>query len=180
MPLPKAQVVKRAKKIKLLAMDVDGVLTNGDVLILDSGEELKTFNAKDRLALALLRDRRANLITAWITGRSSNAVKASAEDLGIMHLVQKCQVKKDALEKILREHSLTFEDAAYVGDDIIDLPAMRACGLSICPSDAVSDVLMHSNVVSKVAGGRGVARDALEIILRAQGKWDELISPFLR
>lgn len=178
MALPKAQLIKRAKKIKLLAMDVDGVLTNGDVLVLESGEEVKVFNAKDRLALAMVRERGYPLLTAWITGRSSNAVDASAKDLGISFLVQKCAQKKTALEKILKENRLDFDEAAYIGDDVIDLPVMRACGLSACPQDAVSDVRKIADYISPLAGGRGAVRDVLEIILRAQGKWDALISSF--
>ncbi len=178
MTLSKAQFVKRAKQIKLLAMDVDGVLTNGDILVLESGEELKVFNAKDRLALALLRETGAPLLTAWITGRASNAVAMSAKDLGITFLVQKCAEKKAALKKILDEKGLSFEQAAYIGDDVIDLPVMRACGLSACPIDAVPDVRAIAGFVSKVPGGRGAVRDVLETILRAQGKWDALAQLF--
>ena len=180
MPLPKAQLLKRAKKIKLIAMDVDGVLTNGDIVLRDSGEEVKAWNAKDRLSLALVRDSKVPLIFAWITGRSSKTVEVTAADLGIQHLVQKSSTKKEALEGILKKHSLGLEEAAFIGDDIIDLPVMRAVGFSACPGDAVRDVLQYSNYISPLLGGRGVVRDVLEYILRAQGKWDALIAPFLR
>ena len=95
-------------------------------------------------------------------------------------MVQKCSSKKEALEKILNERSLRFDEAAYIGDDLIDLPVMGAVGFSACPSDAVSDVLKRSDYVSPLQGGRGVVRDVLEYILRAQGRWDALLASFLR
>lgn len=175
----KSSIVQRAKKIKLIAMDVDGVLNNGDVIVLESGEELKPFNVKDRLCLSMMRDRKVPLIFAWITGRSSEAVTTAADGLGIHHLVQKCHSKKEALETILMAHHYKWEDAAFIGDDLIDLPALKAVGLSICPSDAVSDVRKRVHYVSPLAGGRGVVRDVIELILKAQNRWDALLAPFL-
>ncbi len=180
MPLPKSVLVSRAKKIRLVAMDIDGVLTNGDVLVLESGEEVKAWNAKDRLVLALLRDSGNPLTIAWITGRSSNSVVRSALDLGIPHVIQKCSAKKAALEKILLKTGISISEAAYIGDDIIDLPVMNAVGFAACPADAVTDVKRISHYVSPLEGGRGVVRDVLEFVLRAQKKWDDLLSPFLR
>ena len=179
MPLPRAQLIKRAKKIKLLAMDIDGVLTNGDILILDSGEELKTFNAKDRLVLSLVRDEKV-FETVWVTGRSSKSVEISAENLGIGTLVQKCMRKKQALEKVIEASGLGFESVAFVGDDLIDIPAMQACGFSACPADATSDAKKNAHYISPLDGGRGVVRDVIEFILRAQGRWDKLVSVYLR
>ncbi|MCG3203497.1 MAG: 3-deoxy-D-manno-octulosonate 8-phosphate phosphatase KdsC [Elusimicrobia bacterium] len=180
MPLKKAQLVKRAKIIKIIGMDVDGVLTNGDVVVRDSGEEVKAWNAKDRLCLALIRDRGVPLEFAWITGRSSKTVESNANDLGIQHLVQKCSTKKEAFEKILKSRGVSFEEAAYIGDDLIDIPVMRAVGFSACPADAVPDVLKRSHYVSSLEGGRGAVRDILEFILKAQGRWDGLIASFLQ
>ncbi len=180
MPLSKPQLVLRAKKIKLIAMDVDGVLTDGGVLVYRSGEEVKVWNAKDRLCLALIRDNKLPYIFVWITGRSSESVAAGAEDLGIHHVLQKCQKKKDALEVILSSHRLKWDEAAFIGDDLIDLPAIRAAGFGACPSDAVSDVRRHAHYISPIAGGRGIVRDVLEFILKAQKKWDPLVAPFLR
>lgn len=171
---------KRAKKIKLIAMDVDGVLTDGGIIVLESGEEVKVWNAKDRLGLAVLRDKKNLLFTAWITARTSKTVAASAEDLGINHLVQKSASKKEALEAILASHQLSFEQAAYIGDDLVDLGVMKQVGLAACPSDAVPDIKKICHYVSPLAGGRGVARDVLELILKAQGKWNDLVASFAR
>lgn len=175
----KSALIKRAQKIKLIAIDVDGVLTDGEIVVLESGEEIKAWNAKDRLGLAVVREQKIPLIFAWITGRSSKAVEFSAADLGIHHLVQKCSDKKKALGNILESRRLSFDQAAFIGDDLIDLPLLRAVGFSACPADAVRDVRERVHYVSAVSGGRGVGRDVLEFILRAQKKWDALLKPFL-
>lgn len=175
----RARQIELARRIRLIAMDVDGVLTNGDVTVLNSGEEVKTWNAKDRLLMALLRDMNAPYVLAWITGRKSQSVVDAATDLGIRYLVQKCADKKAALATILEKENLAWEQAAFIGDDLIDIPVMRACGFSACPSDAVRDVRSLSNYVAAVPGGRAAVRDVLEFILRAQKKWDALLKPFL-
>lgn len=179
MPASKLTLAKRAQNVKLLAMDVDGVLTGGEIIVLNSNEEIKFWNSKDRLAISMLRDHKSPLLLAWITGRSSKAVSWAAEDLGIHHLVQKCERKKEALESILKSHRLRFDEAAYIGDDLIDLPVLENVGLACCPSDAVPDVLKRADYVSSFSGGKGVVRDVLEFILRAQKKWDALVRSFL-
>ncbi len=161
-------------------MDVDGVLTNGDVTVLNSGEEVKTWNAKDRLLIALLRDTNAPYTLAWITGRKSQSVVDAASDLGIRYLVQKCADKKSAMATILEKENLSWAQTAFIGDDLIDLPVMRACGFSACPSDAARDVRMKADYVAAVPGGRAAVRDVLEFILRAQKTWDALLAPFSR
>jgi 3-deoxy-D-manno-octulosonate 8-phosphate phosphatase (KDO 8-P phosphatase) len=179
-PRTRSQQTARARRIRLIVMDVDGVLTDGGVTVLASGEEVKTWNAKDRLLLALLRDLKAPFTFAWITGRKSQTVVDTASDLGIRHLVQKCADKKTAMATILEKENLAWEQAAFIGDDLIDLPAMRACGFSACPSDAVRDVLANADYVAAAPGGRAAVRDVLEFILRAQKKWDAVLAPFLR
>ena len=179
MPLGKPQLLRKAQKIKLVAMDVDGVLTAGDVIILKSGEEVKLWNSKDRMAMALVRDEKPGIEIAWITGRSSESVEAAAKDLGVPHLVQKCHDKKGALAAILKRRGLEFGEAAYIGDDLIDLPALKASGFSACPSDAVRDVVEAVDYVSPLAGGRGSVRDVMEFILRAQKKWNALVQSFV-
>lgn len=178
MALSKAALVKKARDIRLLAMDVDGVLTSGEIIVLNSGEEIKLWNAKDRQGFALLRDERVSLVTAWITGRESNAVRVTAHELKINHVVQKCMDKKSALQKILQEHNLSFADAAYVGDDIIDLSVMKSVSLALCPSDAVPDIKKIAHYVSALRGGAGVAREAIEIILKAKNQWDGILKSF--
>jgi 3-deoxy-D-manno-octulosonate 8-phosphate phosphatase (KDO 8-P phosphatase) len=179
MALSRSQQTAAARSVRLIAMDVDGVLTNGGVTVLNSGEEVKTWNAKDRLLIALLRDTRAPFVLAWITGRKSQSVLDAASDLGIRYLVQKCADKKAAMTEILGKENLAWPQAAYIGDDLIDLPVMRSCGFSACPSDAVKDVRAMADYVAPVPGGRAAVRDILEFILRAQKKWDALLKPFL-
>lgn len=173
------ELLKKAKDIRLIAMDVDGVLTSGEVVVLESGEEVKFWNAKDRLCLALIRDRMPDYVIAWITGRQSKAVSSAAEDLGIKFVMQGCKNKKDALLGILHDLNFSKEQAAYIGDDLIDLPAIQISGFSAAPADAVSDVRSRVDYLSSISGGYGVVRDVLEFILKAQGKWEPLIQSFL-
>jgi 3-deoxy-D-manno-octulosonate 8-phosphate phosphatase (KDO 8-P phosphatase) len=174
-----AQIARRAKPIKLIAMDVDGVLTAGEIILLESGEEIKFWNARDRLGLAVVREHKVPLSFAWITGRSSRAVSFAAEDLGVAHLVQKCADKRGALKAILDSRKIGFHEAAFIGDDLIDLPVLRAVGLAACPADAAPDVRRHVHYVSPFGGGKGAVRDVLELVLRAQGRWDALLESYL-
>lgn len=178
--LSKGELIERARAIKLLAMDVDGVLTGGEVIVLESGEEVKFYNSKDRLGLAVMRDAKVPLRLAWITGRSSNSVATAAKDLGVEDVVMKCHDKKGALEVILAKYKIPFNEAAFIGDDLIDLSVLHKVGFSACPSDATEDVLHRVHYVSPFAGGKGVVRDVLEFILKAQGRWDAVVSSFLR
>lgn len=178
--IPEAELLARAREVKLLAMDVDGVLTGGEIIVLESGEEVKFFNSKDRLGIAALRDAKIPLHIAWITGRSSKGVTLAAKDLGVGDVVMKSSDKRGALEAILSKHKLSFKEAAFIGDDLIDLGVLRAVGFSACPSDATDDIRAQVHYVSPLAGGRGVARDVLEFILKAQGRWDGVVSSFLR
>jgi 3-deoxy-D-manno-octulosonate 8-phosphate phosphatase (KDO 8-P phosphatase) len=178
MPLSKAALLKKARNVRLLAMDVDGVLTAGEIIVLESGEEVKLWNAKDRMGFAASRSLKLPILFAWITGRQSKSVEANAANLGIHHLVQKCEDKKAALKKILDERGLRFEDAAFIGDDLIDLGVMTSVGFAACPADAVPDVKKIVQYVSPLGGGKGVGRDVLEFILRAQNKWNDVLRSF--
>jgi len=160
-------------------MDVDGVLTDGKVIVLDSGEEVKSWNVKDRLGLALLRDKKIPLAVAWITGRKSSAVLRAAADLGVQHVVQKCSDKRRALEKILSAHRWSMSEAAFIGDDLIDLPVLTRVGLACCPQDAIDEVRKKAHYISSLRGGEGVVRDVMELILKAQGKWSPFVKSFL-
>ncbi len=175
MTLSRPLLLKRAKQIRLLAMDVDGVLTGGEVVVLESGEEIKFWNAKDRLGLAIARDHVKDLSFSWITGRSSTSVSRAAEDLGVKHVVQGCSDKLKALQEITGKLDLKFSQVAFIGDDLIDLPVIQAVGLSCCPADGVQEVQKRVHYVSPFPGGRGVVRDVLEFILKAQNKWDLLV-----
>jgi 3-deoxy-D-manno-octulosonate 8-phosphate phosphatase (KDO 8-P phosphatase) len=130
--------------------------------------------------MALVRDSKLPFVFAWITGRSSEAVSSGAADLGISHVIQRCSDKKRALLEIIQSRQLSLNEVAFIGDDLIDIPLLKAVGLSACPADAVPDVRKLVHYVSPLNGGRGVGRDVLELILRAQKKWDLLLTPFLQ
>jgi 3-deoxy-D-manno-octulosonate 8-phosphate phosphatase (KDO 8-P phosphatase) len=179
MRLSRAALIKKALPIKLLAMDVDGVLTSGEIIVLESGEEIKLWNAKDRLVLSLADKCRLPFSFAWITGRSSNSVRRAAQDLGIKYLFQDCHNKVSALEDILKKENLTHSQVGFIGDDLIDLPVLRKVGFAACPSDAARDVKNCVNYQSPFLGGRGVVRDVIEFIFRAQGLWDCLAKPYI-
>lgn len=174
--LSRAALHRRAKPIKLIAMDVDGVLTAGDIVILESGEEIKFWSSKDRYLMAMLRKMANPPILAWITGRSSKAVARAASEFDIPHVVQGCKDKKEAFFEIVKHNNLNPKEAAFIGDDLIDLAALRAAGLSACPCDAVPEVVDQVDFVSTVAGGKGVFRDVVKLILESQKRWEPFVA----
>jgi len=173
------RVLKKAKKIKLLASDVDGVLTRGEIIILNSGEEVKLWNVKDGFGYAdLLRGIFPRIKTAWITGRESSQVKNRAEGLKIDYLVQSCSDKTKALNAILAETGLDISETAYIGDDLADISVLKKAGFSVCPKDACDEVKKYVDYVSSFDGGDGVAREAIEIILRAKNEWKKVLEKY--
>jgi len=170
-----AKILKKAKNIKIFASDVDGVLTGGEIIILDGGKEVKIWCVKDGLGYSFLSEISPKIITAWITGRESIAVKKRAESFEIDYLVQNCSDKKHALETILKETGSSPSQVAYIGDDIVDIPVLKKAGFSICPKDARDEVKDVVDFVSSYNGGEGVAREAIEIILKAKNKWNKIL-----
>jgi YrbI family 3-deoxy-D-manno-octulosonate 8-phosphate phosphatase len=162
----------KAKSIKMVGMDVDGVLTPGDIVIMESGEEIKSWNVKDRMGFNLAR-RSGNLKFAWISGRGCKQVEQTAKDLKIEAVHLKRMDKSKALEEILQEFKLDRENFAYIGDDLVDIPVLRRVGLSFCPKDSPEEVKKVVDYVTKTEGGRGVLREVVEVILKLQGKWEE-------
>ncbi|HOW29016.1 MAG TPA: HAD hydrolase family protein [Elusimicrobiota bacterium] len=171
-------VLKKARSIRLLAMDIDGVLTAGDVVVLNSGEEVKFWNVKDRIGFTMLRKSGKEFHFAWITGRGCNAVERAAREIGVQSLYQQCWDKKKAFHELLAKLRLNPEEAAYLGDDLIDVPVLRVAGLAVCPSDAPAHVKAVSHYATRVPGGRGVFRETVELILEAQGLWPEVMRHF--
>lgn len=152
-------------KIKLLALDVDGVLTDGSLTFSQNGEELKTFNAKDGQGIVCLN--KAGFITVIITARQNGTVEHRAKNLGITELHQGVKFKLPVLEQILKKYDLTFENAAYMGDDLPDICILEKVGLPCCPNDAVEEVQKICKFKSKFNGGRGAVRELCDAILRA-------------
>ncbi len=159
-------VLEAAKKIKLLAFDVDGVMTDGSVTYDENGVEYKTFNVKD--GHGIVRANKSGFITAIITARQNGTVQHRAENLKITEIYQGQKYKLPALDEILAKYNLTYENVAYMGDDIPDICILEKVGLACCPSDAVSEVKAICNFKSTVNGGRGAVRELCDFILESQ------------
>jgi 3-deoxy-D-manno-octulosonate 8-phosphate phosphatase (KDO 8-P phosphatase) len=195
--MPKLSARARARKIKLLLFDVDGVLTDGKLFFVPQDSqsptnqdsagktnktaqgqiEVKGFHAHDGVANSLARI--AGLKTGLITRRASETVALRARDLRIDHVHQGIQNKRACFEEVAKQEGLKPDQAAFVGDDVIDLPAMRAAGLSIAGKNARAEVKKEAHYVTPHAGGEGALRDAVEFILKAQGKWKKAVEEYL-
>ncbi|HEX5960958.1 MAG TPA: HAD-IIIA family hydrolase [Rhodanobacteraceae bacterium] len=160
-----ADPLARAAKIKLVAFDVDGTLTDGRLWMTEDGREIKAFHTHDGLGIKMLREH--GIEVAIISARISHAVELRAEQLGIDHVYQGKSDKLGCLEDILRASGLAADQAAYVGDDLTDLPPMRACGLAIAVANARPEVAREAAWQTRAAGGMGAAREACDFILAA-------------
>ena len=165
------------QKIKLLALDVDGVLTDGTIYISPAGEVFKGFNAKDGMGISCAL--RSGLQIAVITGRQSPIVQRRCEELGITLLQQGVKDKRLALQQMAQELGLAREEIAYMGDDLNDIPAFAAAGLNLVPDDASIEALAVADVITKAKGGRGAVREAVTMILAAQDHWNVIVNSYL-
>lgn len=170
------EVLTRARAIKLVAMDVDGVLTDGRI-ILGNSEELKAFHVHDGLGIALAH--RAGLITAIITGRCSQAVERRGKELSIPEIHQGAADKVRCLEQLLVKYQLTPQMVAYIGDDLNDVPLFLRVGLAVAVADASPEARRFAHYVTRARGGRGAVREVITMILKAQERWDELVAGYL-
>lgn len=161
-------------RIRLFVMDVDGTLTDGTLTYAADGSELKSFHARDGLGIKLLP--KAGITPAIISGRSSVPTSLRAKDLGIEHVHQGIGDKATCFEELCRRLGVSPEQAAFVGDDLSDLPPMRLCGFSAAPADAAPEVRAEADFVAKLAGGRGAVREAVEALLRNEGLWDDVLA----
>lgn len=167
----------RAAQIKLLAFDIDGVMTDGGLHYTDDGHELKTFNVQDGLGIVLLK--RVGIEVAIITGRNSGVVACRAADLGVSHVYQGIGDKHAVAAKLLGQLGLQWSELAFMGDDLIDLRAMASCGLAMAPANARPIVKERAHLITEAGGGQGAVREAIELILAAQGKLDAAFAPYL-
>ena len=168
----------RAKEIRLLLLDVDGVLTDGSIVYGDSGTELKAFNIKDGFGIRLLRE--AGVEVGIITARRSEAVERRAQDLKLAHVYQGVGNKIEAFAEILAAQKLIPQQVAYMGDDWLDLPLLSRVGLAATVADGVAEVKAVAHYVTRQAGGRGAVRELCELIIEAKGLRDELLARYLR
>ena len=167
----------RASQIKLEIFDVDGVFTDGSIIIDHKGHEHKVFNSRDGHGMKMLQQ--CGVEIAIITGRISEAVKHRMESLGIEYVYQGCLEKLPAFEELLHQLGLEAEQVAYVGDDVVDLPVMCRVGLSIAVQDAHEMVKKHAHWQTPSAGGHGAARDVCELIMEGQNKLEEKLTEYI-
>ncbi len=162
-------MLDKLKDISTFIFDVDGVLTNGNILVTEAGEQLRTFNTKDGYALQLAVKKGFRVCV--ISGGTSNGVLKRLNGLGIKDVFLGVHYKMDVYEKYLQQNQLTNKEIVFVGDDVPDIEIMQAVNLAVCPADAVDDVKEISQYISPFKGGEGVARDIIEKVLKIQGKW---------
>jgi 3-deoxy-D-manno-octulosonate 8-phosphate phosphatase (KDO 8-P phosphatase) len=172
------QVLGRAKKIKLVIFDVDGVMTDGGLTIGDDGQEYKTFNTQDGLGMKLLKQ--SGVQMAIITGRTSNVVKQRAESTGVAHFYQGVDDKLAAFNDLMNKLNVRAEEVAFMGDDVVDMPPMLRCGLAISVPDAPESVKSRAHYVTLKAGGHGAVREVCELIMQAQGTLEAQLAPFFK
>jgi 3-deoxy-D-manno-octulosonate 8-phosphate phosphatase (KDO 8-P phosphatase) len=172
------ETLTRAKQIRLIIFDVDGVLTDSSLYLGDDGQEYKAFNSKDGLGMKLLQ--KSGVEIGIITGRTSNVVTIRMESLGIRHVYQGQRHKVPAFEELRDKLGLRNEQIAFVGDDVVDLPVMRQVGLAITVQDAHPLVRAHAHWQSRAGGGRGAAREICELLMQAQGTLELAYEKYLR
>lgn len=169
---------EKLKNIRLLLLDVDGVMTDGGIVYTDRGEEIKKFNSRDGLGLRLLMD--AGLLAGIVTGRKSKVLHHRCNNLGIDLIFEGTMEKAGVLEPVQQATGLPAAQIAFMGDDLVDLPLMKRVGLAIAVADAHETVLAHAHMITTAKGGAGAVREACEAILQANGLWEKAIERFLQ
>ncbi len=164
------------KNIRFLVLDVDGVLTDGTLYFSDTGEFIKGFNSLDGAGIKIFHD--CGFETGIITGRVSPQVQSRADNLGIKHLDMGIDDKLTSLNSMLKQAGFTAEETAFIGDDLPDIPPMRYCSASFAPVNAAAEVRQICTVQLKCRGGEGAVRETIELILKAKGLWDGVVSGF--
>jgi 3-deoxy-D-manno-octulosonate 8-phosphate phosphatase (KDO 8-P phosphatase) len=163
----------RCRKLRLLLCDVDGVMTDGSLLLLPDGSEAKAFHVRDGLGIVMAH--RAGLRTGLVSGRRSQVVERRAAELGMAVVRQGASDKRAVLREILESERITADQVAYIGDDVNDLPVMLEVGLSAAPADAPLELRAQAFMVTDAPGGRGCVRELVEAILRARGDWERVV-----
>ncbi|MGP0066004.1 MAG: KdsC family phosphatase [Isosphaeraceae bacterium] len=171
----RAELAGRCEPIELLVVDVDGVLTDGVIAVDDRGVETKHFHVRDGLAFTLWH--RAGKRSAILSGRRAESVDRRAAELKIEHVLQGRAEKGEPFLGLIEGLGLAPRQVCYVGDDLPDLPVLRAVGLAACPADAVEEVRDAAHLVTRAPGGRGAVREVVELILKCQGNWSLVLGP---
>lgn len=170
------RLIEKIKRIKLLILDVDGVLTKGDILLDEKGKEIKVFNVQDGFGIVLFR--RAGLKTAILSARSAGAVSARAKDLKVHAVYQDAYPKTAAYQKLLRDFKLKDSQACFIGDDLPDIEVLTKVGFAVAVLNAVDEVKKRADYVTKRTGGCGAVREVIELILKTQKKWSPLLKKY--
>ncbi len=169
-------ILKAAKNIKLVILDVDGVLTDGSIILDNEGNEFKSFHVRDGHGIKMLI--KAGFKIAMITGRYSKVVERRARELGITDVYQKCFDKTVAYRHLVEKYSVSSVEVAYIGDDIVDLPLLHKSGFSVAVSDAEEEAKKAAMMITKNKGGRGAVREVCDFLLKAKGLWEGIIDEY--
>ncbi|MDP8258163.1 MAG: HAD-IIIA family hydrolase [Candidatus Aadella gelida] len=170
------EVTERAKNIKLLVVDVDGVLTDGTITYGTYGDELKSFNVNDGLGIILVK--RAGIKCVILTAKASRSVKKRAKDLKINKVYQNFHYKINALSKIINKFNVKHEEICFIGDDVIDIPVLKRVGLAVTVPNGMEEVKSYAHYETKKKGGHGAVREVCELILKANGLWDSVTKAY--
>lgn len=168
----------KASRLRLMAFDVDGVLTDGTLYFTPNGDEIKAFSSLDGHGLKMLA--RAGIVTAIITGRRSRMVEQRVANLGVPHLFQGVEDKREVMRKLREELGIPREASGYIGDDVVDLPVLLDCGFSATVADGHDFVKQHVDYIARAGGGRGAVRELCDFILASQGKLDDMLASYLQ
>ena len=171
-------VIERARRVRMVLMDADGVLTDGRIIVLADGNEARAYHARDGLAVRI--GQTGGLEFGVVSGRGSNAVASRAMELDFVEIHQRVAAKGTCVEDIARRRGLRLEEICFVGDDIVDVPAFRRCGFAVAPADADPGVFAHVHHVGAADGGRGIVREVVDLILHARGSWDAATAAYLK
>ncbi len=171
-------IEEAARNIKLLILDVDGVLTDGSIILDNEGNEYKSFHVRDGHGVKMLIS--AGIRVAIITGRYSRVVSRRAQELGITDVFQKCFDKNAAFTSLIEKYSLTEGDVAYVGDDIVDAPIMKRAGLAVAVADGDDEMKKFALLVTRHRGGRGAVREVTDLILKSKGVWERMFHGYFK
>lgn len=172
-----ADQLARARRVGVLLFDVDGVLTDATTLVHADGTESMRFHIRD--GLGLVAAQRAGLVVGLVSARASAPTEQRAAHLGLRHVLLGVHDKLDAVRRVLEWERVDFDALAYMGDDLVDLAVLSRAGLALAPADAVAEVRKRAHVVTAASGGHGAVREAVELILRAQEKWDAIVTGYL-
>jgi len=170
------ELVERASHIRLLLLDVDGVLTDGRIIYAEYGDELKFFDVQDGAGLGFWS--RVGLKSAIVTARTSRLLKRRAKELQIDFLAQDCLAKLSMYQRLLKHYRLNDAQVCVIGDDLMELPMLRRAGLAVAVANAVEDVKRASHYVTRRSGGHGAVREVIDLILRAKGLWDQVLQSY--